>query len=163
MTQLATVTALPRRTAATKAPRAQSRILRNKLRRQAFSAAGIGAVAAVLTALSLDHLAQGVSLITGAHGWQPWAMASGVDLAYVGLEVAGLCATDRAANRIAKLRTWSLMATMGGSALLNALAFATNATTVPYQIGAAILGLAIPALVFVLTQIAATLYLDCSR
>jgi hypothetical protein len=90
--------------------------MRRKLRGQAYSAAAIGAVAATLTGLSLDHLAQGVSLITGAYGWQPAAMAVGPDLAYVALEVAGLCcATDKVLADIAKLHHGAIIGTMCGS------------------------------------------------
>lgn len=146
------------------APRGASRTMRRKLRRQGLSAAAIGAVACTLTGLSLDHLAHGVSLITGATGWEPWAMAIGIDLAYVGLEVAGLCcATDRCWQKIAKLTGRALVATMGGSAVLNALAFATLAEGYAFKAAAAALGLAIPALVYILTRIAATLYLDCTK
>ena len=43
------------------------------LRRQAATAAGIGAVAVTLTGLSLSHLAHGVEIVTGSSAWESWA------------------------------------------------------------------------------------------
>jgi hypothetical protein len=51
------------------------------LRRQAATAIAVGAVAVVLTALSLNHLATGIEIITHASGWEAMALAVGVDLA----------------------------------------------------------------------------------
>jgi hypothetical protein len=145
------------------AAKGQSRAMRRKLRGQAYSAAAISTVAALMTGLSLDHLAQGVSLITGSHGWQPWAMAGGLDLTYVALEVAGLCcALEKTRAKIANLNRGAIICTMAGSAALNALAFAVNAEGLAFKIGAAALGLAIPALVYVLTRHAMTMALDCA-
>jgi len=138
-----------------------------KLNRQKASAAAVGAVAASLISLSLDHQAYGVSLITNAVGWHPWAMAVGIDLSYVSLEVSKLCcATEKGWKKVEVTCQRAVAALLGGSAVLNALAFACRAPEAPFhtfQVGAAVLGLAIPAVVYVLTQHAATLYLDASK
>jgi hypothetical protein len=44
------------------------------------------AVASTLTALSLTHLAHGISIVTAAPRWENWAMAIGIDLGFVALE-----------------------------------------------------------------------------
>ena len=43
------------------------------LSRQAGTAIGVGAVAVTLTALSLSHLARGITLVTGAAAWEAGA------------------------------------------------------------------------------------------
>jgi hypothetical protein len=63
-----------------KAPAAKptrSRAATRKLRRQAAAAVGVGGVACVLTALSLNHLARGISMVTGAAEWEPGAWPPG--------------------------------------------------------------------------------------
>jgi hypothetical protein len=67
---------------------ARSRATSRKLRRQAAAAAGVGGVACVLTALSLNHLARGIGMVTGAAEWEAWSMAAGIDLGFVSLELA---------------------------------------------------------------------------
>jgi hypothetical protein len=47
-------------------------------------------VAVVLVALSLSHLAQGIHLVTKAPLWEAWAMAVGIDLGFLALEIAQL-------------------------------------------------------------------------
>jgi hypothetical protein len=50
------------------------------------------AVALVLLGLSLPHLAGGIALVTGAASFDGWAMAIGIDLGFVALELAVLVA-----------------------------------------------------------------------
>jgi hypothetical protein len=66
---------------------------------QVFAAAGIGAVASTLTALSLTHLAHGISIVTAAPRWENWAMAIGIDLGFVALEGAQLGSTSEKLRR----------------------------------------------------------------
>jgi hypothetical protein len=65
------------------------------LRRQAGTAIGIGAVAVTLTALSLSHLAHGIGIVTHAEIWEAWAMAIGIDLGFVALELSQLAINDK--------------------------------------------------------------------
>jgi hypothetical protein len=69
---------------------ARSRAATRKLRRQAVAAVGVGGVACVLTALSLNHLARGIGMVTGSAEWEAWSIAAGIDLGFVSLELAQL-------------------------------------------------------------------------
>jgi hypothetical protein len=141
---------------------ARSRAVARKLRRQAAAAIGVGGVACVLTALSLNHLARGIGMVTGAAEWEAWSMAAGIDLGFVSLELAQLVVTTETVRRaVRRYCRPAITGTLAGSAALNALAFATQSTG--WMLAPAIaMGLAIPALVYALTRIGATLYLDCS-
>jgi hypothetical protein len=51
---------------------------------QRWSAGLLGGVAAVLTGLSLSHLAHGIEVITHpVYSWEPWAMGVGVDVGMI--------------------------------------------------------------------------------
>lgn len=141
---------------------ARSRATARKLRRQAAAAVGVGGVACVLTALSLNHLARGIGMVTGAAEWESWSMAAGIDLGFVSLELAQLVVTTETVRRAVRRYCQPAIAgTLAGSAALNALAFAAQSTG--WMLAPAIaIGLAIPALVYALTRIGATLYLDCT-
>lgn len=132
-----------------------------KVRRQGASAIAIGAVAATLTALSLSHLAHGISIVTGAQTWEAWAMATGIDLGFIGLELALiLAASDVVRNKIKIPATCAIYGTLIASAAMNAFAFAAHCDG--YMIGPAIVaGVAIPALIYCLTRVGASLYIDC--
>jgi hypothetical protein len=141
---------------------ARSRATTRKLRRQAAAAVGVGGVACVLTALSLNHLARGIGMVTGAAEWEAWSMAAGIDLGFVSLELAQLVITTETVRRaVRRYCQPAITGTLAGSAALNALAFA--AQSAGWMLAPAIaMGLAVPTLVFALTRIRATLYLDCS-
>jgi preprotein translocase subunit Sss1 len=120
------------------------------------AAIGILAVGLVLVALSLAHLAQGIQLVTGSELFGAWAMAIGIDLGFVALEIAMLTAPDDIRQAVAKYANPAIVGTLTISAVMNAFAFAAHAQgwmTLP----AIILGCAIPALIFALTKTAATL------
>jgi hypothetical protein len=129
-------------------------------RRQVFAAAGIGAVASTLTALSLTHLAHGISIVTSAPAWESWAMAAGIDLGFVALEGAQLTSTsERLRREVTKYTKPAIIGTLTGSAVMNAFAFA--AQTSGWMTGAAIvLGLAIPALIYALMRVGGAMYID---
>src|ERR1700757_5523057 len=57
-----------------------------------FAATAVLAVALVLLALSLSHLAAGIALVTGAEPTDGWLMAIGIDLGFIALELAVLAA-----------------------------------------------------------------------
>jgi hypothetical protein len=129
-------------------------------RRQVCGAAAIGAVASTLTALSLTHLAHGISIVTSAPAWESWAMAGGIHLGFVALEGAQLTSTSEKLRReVTKYTKPAIIGTLTGSAVMNAFAF--SAQTSGWMTGAAVvLGLAIPALIYALTRIGGAMYID---
>jgi hypothetical protein len=155
----ATITQL--RKPATITKKASSRSFQKKMRRQAMSAVAIGVVAVALTALSLDHLAAGIDIVTGTSGWQSWAMAIGIDLGFITLELAQIAAaTDKVSKLVSKFTKPAIVGTMAGSAIMNAFAFAASA--IGYMVAPAIvLGIAIPGLIYAMTRVGAALYIDC--
>lgn len=125
-----------------------------KLRRQHIAAIAIGTVGLVLVGLSLNHLAHGIGLVTGASDWERWAMAIGIDLGFISLEMSQLCAATEAVRRtVARFATPAIIATLGVSAALNALAFATAAPEGLAKFAAGALGVMIPALIYCLSRI----------
>lgn len=142
---------------------AKSSRIRGRIRRQAMASAAVGAVGLVLTGLSLSHLSHGVALATGVPQWEAWSMAIGIDLGFIGLECAQLCAaTETVRKTVSRYARPSIIATLAGSAVMNAFAFASGA--VGWLVAPAIaLGLAIPALIYVLTRIAVAMWIDCQR
>jgi hypothetical protein len=123
-------------------------------RRQARAAAAVGTVAMVLTGLSLHHLASGIELVTRGPTIEAWAMAVGIDLGFIALEGAGLCAANQqAARAIGRWTKPAIVGTLGASAVMNALAFAFQAEGLLVYPAAA-LGVAIPALIYCLSRVA---------
>lgn len=142
---------------------AKSASYRKRIRRQAMASAAVGAIGLVLTGLSLSHLSHGVTLATGVPQWEAWSMAIGIDLGFIGLECAQLCAaTETVRKVVSRYARPSIIATLAGSAIMNAFAFASGA--LGWLIAPAVaLGLAIPALIYVLTRIAVAMWIDCQR
>ena len=137
-----------------------SRNAARALRRQAGTAVGIGAVAVTLTALSLSHLAHGVEIVTGSSAWESWAMAVGIDLGFVALELSQLAINDKVRKQVSRFARPAILGTLAGSAAMNAFAFAAQAIN-PYMMAAAItLGVAIPTLIYALTRVGAALATD---
>jgi hypothetical protein len=132
------------------------------LRRQGGTAVAIGGVAVTLTALSLSHLAHGITIVTGAETWEAWAMAVGIDLGFIALELSQIATvSDRLRKNVSRFARPAILGTLAGSAAMNAFAFAAQAAN-PWMLAAAItLGVAIPALICALTRVGAALYLDC--
>lgn len=128
---------------------------------QRVAAYGIIGVALVLAGLSLTDLSSGIELVTRCATWQAWALAIGVDMGFVAMELATMAvSTDKLRKRISKYTRPAIIATMTGSAMLNALAFAWTAQGYAMQAGAVVLGIAIPALVYVLTRVGAEMIID---
>src|SRR6201993_306170 len=107
-----------------------------------FAAAAVLAVALVLLALSLSHLATGIALVTGAGPSDGWLMAIGIDLGFIALELAVLAAP--ADKRAAVVRYAAIVGTLAISAAMNGFAFEAHADGLLIYPAAA-LGLAIPA------------------
>src|SRR5215468_11605367 len=145
-----------------KAPSRKDRRAAKALRRQAGTALGVGAVAATLTALSLSHLAHGIEIVTGCQPWEGWAMAVGIDLGFVALELAQLAVVaDKVRRQIFRFARPAILGTLAGSAGMNAFAFGAQAVN-QYMMAAGIaLGVAIPALIYALTRVGAALATDC--
>ncbi len=134
------------------------KIERPSPKRAVVAAGGILTVGAVLTGLSLSHLATGVQLVTGASTIESWALAVGVDVGFIATESAVLTAPYWLRDKIEKHARPTIIGTLALSAALNALAFGTHAEgwmIVP----AAGFGLAIPAMIFKLMRIGAILIL----
>src|SRR5260370_39213884 len=90
----------------------KSRRALKALRRQAGTAVGIGAVAVTLTALSLSHLAHGVEIVTGSSVWESWAMAVGIDLGFVALELSQLAINDKVRRQVARFARPAILGTL---------------------------------------------------
>jgi len=130
------------------------------LRRQAAVAVAIGAVAVTLTALSLSHLAHGVAIVTGSSAWESWAMAVGIDLGFVALELSQIAIGDKVRRQISHYARPAILGTLAGSAAMNAFAFAAQADGWCMLAAAVTMGVAIPALIYALTRVGASLYID---
>jgi hypothetical protein len=158
-----TVIKLPTSKSPIVASRTRLRNAQKRLRRQTGVAVVIGLVAITLTALSLSHLAHGISLVTSAPPVQGWAMATGIDLGYISLELSMVMATSEHVRRmIGKFAKPAIVGTLAGSATMNAFAFASGAVGYPMIGAAVVLGVAIPAMVYALTRVGAALYIDCA-
>jgi hypothetical protein len=59
--------------------RAMAKASGKEIQAQMWSAGALGSIAAVITGLSLSHLANGITVVSGTGGWQSWAMAVGID------------------------------------------------------------------------------------
>lgn len=137
-----------------------SAINRRQLRQQLLSGAAVSVVALTLTGLSLNHLAHGISIVTHSPMWESWAMAVGVDLGFVALEMAQMSVTEKLAKEINKYANPTIVGTMIGSAVLNAFAFGAQSEGW-MMVPAIVMGLAIPAMIYSLTKIGTKMYLGC--
>jgi len=124
-----------------------------------FAAAAVLAVAGTLLALSLSHLAAGIALVTGAGPSDGWLMAVGIHLGFIALELAVLVAPADKRAAVVRCAAPAIVGTLAISAAMNAFAFGGHADGLLIYPAAA-LGLAIPALIFALTKVAATLWID---
>lgn len=135
-------------------PRGASACYVRRQRRQHIAATGVAAVAIVLTALSLSHLAAGIALVTGAPALEAWALAIGIDLGFLALELAQLSAATPAVRRqIERFSRPAIVATSAVSAALNVFAFGAAAEGLMLYPAAA-LGIAVPALIYALSRVA---------
>lgn len=142
--------------------KAPSKAFKKRMRRQAAAGVALGLVTLTLTALSLSHLAHGIQIVTGCDTWEARAMAIGIDLGFITMEMANLMAASKqVVDEISKFTKPAIVGTMLGSAAMNAFAFAAAATG--YMIvPAVVLGLAIPGFIYAATRAGAALYIDCN-
>lgn len=151
MTQAANIVKL-NATPSTK-QRAKSKVVRltkRERRQQVWVACGLGVVTAILTGLSLMHLAHGICIVTGASWFETIPMAIGIDLGFVGLESAQIVGAR------SKFIQPTIVGTMMGSAVMNAFAFSANAVGMMIYPAVAF-GIAVPALIYSLTRVGASL------
>lgn len=152
----ATVTKFPRRIKAIKVSRNVSSRYRNQTRRNTYVGVFMVGVALVLTGLSLSHLAHGIEIVTHSPSWEAWAMAIGVDLGFIVVEVAKITVDDKTGREIKTYANATIVGTMVGSAILNAFAFGSASEGLMVA-PAVTLGLAIPGMLYSLTKIIAKL------
>ncbi|MQH38744.1 hypothetical protein EI052_25975, partial [Escherichia coli] len=108
----ATVTALPKPARRPKAdkpapstPPVRSAAWKRKLTRQRYTSYGTAGVALVLMGLSLSHLAAGIGALTHSDPAHAWAMAVGIDLGFIALELGQLCTTTESLRKA--IMTWA--------------------------------------------------------
>ena len=100
----------------TRKPRKASRSIRKHL-----PAAGLGAVILVLLGLSLSHLARGIVVVAGCEMLEGTAMAVGLDLLIVGLEIALVSTIATKAHKaVARFANPALFLAFAWSSGLNA-------------------------------------------
>jgi hypothetical protein len=157
MSQAPQVVAFPSKSPKAKSP---SRKAAKQINRQAIAATALGGVAVALAALSLNDLASGIALVSpNVATWQAWALAVGVDCSFIATELIALTIGDKLRKTIARYSQGLIAGTMIGSAIMNAFAFAHGVTG--WQAYAAgFEGAVIPALIFVATKIATTVWID---
>ena len=146
----ATVTKIPNAKRAPVARNAKPRLSKNQRRAAMF----VGMVGLVLTGLSLSHLASGFAGITGLDVYNSWAMAIGVDVLFVGLELAELFSDATTRRRIVVYTRPAIVCLVTASAAMNAYAFSLHAPNLASQIAAAMFGAAIPALIWCAARVA---------
>jgi hypothetical protein len=133
------------------------------LRRHA-PAGGLGLVILVLLYLSLNHLARGIAVVTLCQDWEGYAMAVGLDLLIVALEVAMVVTAGTKASRpVARFANPALLTAFAWSAGLNGFAFSANQTELTWKAVAAVLGVSIPVLIYLGTRTWAALTIESRR
>lgn len=131
-----------------------------KVRSQLRTARFIGAVDVIMIGLSLSHLAHGVELVTNCSPAEAWAMATGIDLTFTGLEVGKItCSTDYLRRQVSRWANPTIAGTMAGSAIMNALAFSAQADGLIMKTFAVAFGVALPVLIFNTTQVATKMWM----
>jgi hypothetical protein len=135
---------------------------RKAMARQRAAAIGIGTVGAVLTGLSLSHLAEGVFLVTHSSPVEAWSMAIGIDCGFIGLELANLLTvSEKTRKAVSRFATPGIIGTVIGSAIMNATAFASHADWLAMKAAGAAMGCAVPALIYAIMRVGAAMFVDC--
>jgi hypothetical protein len=148
-----------------RAPRPHNRrASRAAIFRRHAPAAGLGLVILVLLYLSLNHLARGVQIVTLCEHWEGIAMAIGLDLLIVALEVAMVVtAGTKAARPVARFANPALVTAFAWSAGLNGFAFSANQDAITWKAVAALLGVSIPILIYLGTRTWAAMTIETRR
>jgi len=82
-------------------------------------------------------------------------MAAGIDLGFVGTELVTITASERERKALVRYSLPAVAGTLLGSAVMNAFAFAKGAEGSLMTAAAIAIGMAIPALIYAFTRIAA--------
>jgi hypothetical protein len=86
--------------------------------------------------------------------WEGWAMGAGIDAGFITMEIAQLCTISDAVRRsVTRFVGPAIVATLAASPVMNAFSFSSTLAG-PMIYAAITLGLAIPALIYVLTVVA---------
>lgn len=141
------------------APKAKpNRATRRKLSIRQRVAVGAGGVATGLLGLSVVHLTESISLLTGSPPALSAFLALGIDAGMLAAEGAGLVSTD------STTKTWAggyVMVACVASMALNAFAFVQHASGGVWgQVAAVGLGILIPGLVLALGKFGGRLWLE---
>jgi hypothetical protein len=113
--------------------------------RQSLSATGVGLAIIVLTTLWLSHLASGITIVTHSPAWQGWALAVGIDCGFILMELACITTVaDKVRRVVERYARPAIAGTLAGSAMMNAFAFASDASTLQMQIAGSVIGLCHP-------------------
>ncbi len=88
------------------------------------------------------------------------ALAVGVDLGFVALELSQLAIGDKLRRQVGKYAKPAIIGTLVGSAAMNAFAFAAQANGYCMLAAAVTLGVAIPGLIFAMTKVGALMWID---
>lgn len=123
-----------------------------------IAAGGVLTVGVALTALSLDHLASGIQIVTGCGERDGWLLACGIDLGFLAEEGAILAASASVRPAVTKYAQPAIVATLAVSAALNAFAFASHAPDGVMTYVAGALGCGIPAMIYMLVKTGAALF-----
>lgn len=129
-----------------------------QFRRQHFAAGSVALLAAVLTFLSVHHLATGYAAVTHCADWEAIVSAIGLDCGFLLLEISQLVTVRDATLRI--ISRWANPAigvTLAGSAALNSFAFMQGADGVLAIVAASAMGCFLPGFIYVLTRVSAHL------
>jgi hypothetical protein len=153
----------PKQSRAPKATRTLTAAQKRRLFRQRVAAGMIGIVGLVLTGLSLDHLAEGVQVLTQSGPWHSLAMAIGIDAGFISLELGQLVITETLRKELACYTNPTIKGTLAASALMNAYGFGSHASDTVDLVAACALGFAVPALIYVLTRVSAKMWMDAQR
>lgn len=160
----ATVTKLPTsKKPASKTSKAPKKVSAKLLRRISWQhRAGmlLAAVATCMTAVSLAHIAAGVEHLT--HGavphWQSWCVAIGLDVNYIGMELAGVVAAlQHTKDKLHQFTKYGIPAIMLFSMCMNAIEFASGATNMVETAAGVAMGVVLPALVWLTYRVALVL------
>lgn len=130
---------------------------RRKARRVTLAGSAIGAVALTLTGLSLSHLADGISAVTHCGPIAAGAMAVGIDASLITLKSGTMVADDKLRKVISRYANPAIIGTLVASGAMNAAAFAGQASGNIELCAGIALGAAIPALIYVLTEVSAAM------
>jgi hypothetical protein len=142
-------------------PKAHSSHWRKAMKRQSLTAWLISATIVVLTALSLSHLASGINIVTRSAQWQGWALAIGIDVGFILMELACITTVAEKVRKVVERYARPAIAlTLVGSAVMNAFSFASDADSLAMQIAGSVMGCTVPGLIYCLTRIAAAMAID---